>query len=162
MVAKMAFNREQYNRNEPRLNPQIDQINKVCLKAFGLEDIELRDIEDYGADYTATDEGKPILVETQRVVVWDGGSFPYGQVNVFKRYANKPHTQRDIQMEMPCYHLWTSKDGKSAIMIMWSDIWRYGVESTTMTLRGEEPIIAVSLEHFEKYHIGNPVIEEWW
>ena len=45
---------------------------------------------------------------------------------------------------------------------MWADIHRYGVETTTMTLRGEEPIIAVPLEKFEKYHIGSGIIEDWW
>jgi hypothetical protein len=143
----LSWSKQDYLANDPRHNPDVDEANQKALTILGFTNIALRQVEDFKADYTATKAGKDVLVESQRLVFWQQGQFPYPSIGVFKRYTLKAHTQADVQGETPCYHLWLRNDLKVGYLASWSIIREKGEWETISTFRGVEEILETHLQH---------------
>ena len=159
------FDNYAYSKNDPRHNPRINDAMTTALECFGFDEVELRG-EDYGADYQGVlfdEQGHPraCVIEAQRLVFWKEGNFPYDNINVFMRYARKPHTQPSMLLDTPCYHLWVRKDLGLAYVISWAEIRSHSTEVVVPTLRGDERMLSIPLELATRIEI--PMEElDWW
>lgn len=132
-----TFSQELYNENDPSCNSIVAERTQQHLEQNGFTNVVHRP-EDYGADWTATFEGKKVLIESQVKRGWDGGKFPYPTIGVLSRYGRKPHTQLSAMKETPCFHILISSDYKNAVILDWIMIRNYSSEMYLPSERGIE------------------------
>jgi hypothetical protein len=138
----MSFSNEAYKMNDPSINSDVMEKTKEHLELQGFTNVVQR-AEDYGADWTATLGNQTVLIESQVMRTWKSDDFPYDDIAIFNRYAQKPHTQLEALEKVPVWHIIISDDYYKAMILSWQMIRGFGKLRTITTDRGEENVIMV-------------------